>query len=59
MKALNTDPKEKACSSQSSDIFCPGAGPGVSPGRAVDLKIKNYQQVRYLQQLNEVDIYIE
>ena len=56
VKALKTDPKEKTCSSQSSDTFCPGAGPGVSPGRAVDLRRKNYQQLRYLQQLYEDNI---
>ena len=40
VKALQTDPKEKTGSSQSSDIFCLGASPGVSPGRAVDLRMK-------------------
>ena len=40
VKALKTDPKEKACTSQSGTTFCPGAGPGVSPGRAVDLRMK-------------------
>ena len=56
MKALKTDPKEKTGSSQSSDIFCPGASPGVSPGWAVDLRMENYQQLRYLQQLYEDNI---
>ena len=27
--------------------------PGVSPGKAVDLRMKNYEQIRYLQQLYE------
>ena len=27
--------------------------PGVSPGKAVDLRMKNYEQLRYLQQLYE------
>lgn len=27
--------------------------PGVSPGKAVDLQMKNYEQLRYLQQLYE------
>ena len=44
------------CSSQSGGTLCPGTGPGVSPGRAVDLKMKNYQQLRYLQQLYEDNI---
>ena len=56
MKALKTDPKEKTCSSQSSDTFCPGASSGVSSGQAVDLRMKNYQQLRYLQQLYEDNI---
>ena len=32
---------------------CTSAGPsvGVSPGKAVDLRMKNYQQLRYIQQL--------
>ena len=29
------------------------AFPGVSPGKAVDLRMKNYEQLRYLQQLYE------
>ena len=44
------------CSSQSGGTLCPGTGPGVSPGRAVDLRMKNYQQLRYLQQLYEDNI---
>jgi hypothetical protein len=59
VKALKSDPSEKAGdSSQSSGAVCPGAqsGPGVSPGRAVDLRMKNFQQLRYLQQLYEDNI---
>ena len=52
MKALKTDPKEKS----SDAVSAPGAGPGVLPGRAVDLRMKNYQQLRYLQQLYEDNI---
>ena len=59
VKALKSDPKEKAGDdSLSSGAVCPGAqpGPGVSPGRAVDLRMKNFQQLRYLQQLYEDNI---
>ena len=52
VKALKTDPKEKS----SDAVSAPGAGPGVSPGHAVDLRMKNYQQLRYLQQLYEDNI---
>ena len=31
-------------------------GPGVSPGRAVDLRMKNFEQLRYLQQLYDDNI---
>lgn len=37
--------------SQSSNTIMPC--PGVSPGKAVDLRMKNYEQLRYLQQLYE------
>ena len=56
VKALKSDPNEMTGdNSQSSGAVCPGAqsGPGVSPGRAVDLRMKNFQQLRYLQQLYE------
>ena len=61
VKALKSDSEEKAKdSSQSSCALSSGtqsaAGPGVSPGRAVDLRMKNYQQLRYLQQLYEDNI---
>ena len=53
VKALSTDPKEKA--SERPQSVCP-PGPGVSPGRAVDLRMKNFQQLRFLQQLYEDNI---
>lgn len=62
VKALQSDPKEKPSEkskSQSSVAFGPEAshsGPGVSPGRAVDLRMKNYQQLRYLKELYEENI---
>ena len=53
VKALSTDPKEKA--SEGLQSICP-PGPGVSPGHAVDLRMKNFQQLRFLQQLYEDNI---
>ena len=40
---------------------CTSAGTyvGVSPGKAVDLRIKNYQQLRYIQQLFDDGILTE
>ena len=59
VKALKSEEKAKD-SSQSSCALSSGtqsaAGPGVSLGRAVDLRMKNYQQLRYLQQLYEDNI---
>ena len=46
------------CSFQSGGTLCPGTGPGVSPGRAVDLRMKNYQQLYEDNILNE-DEYTE
>ena len=45
-----------ASSSQSGGTSCPTTCPGVSSDRAVDLRMKNYQQLRYLQQLYEDNI---
>ena len=44
--------KEIKKASKSPQSSCP-PGPGVSPGRAVDLRMKNFQQLRFLQQLYE------
>ena len=53
MKALKSDPNEMTNdNSQSSGAVCPG----VSLGRVVDLRMKNFQQLRYLQQLYEDNI---
>ena len=53
MKALKSDPNEMTNdNSQSSGAVCPG----VLLGRVVDLRMKNFQQLRYLQQLYEDNI---
>ena len=54
VKALSTDQKKDKAGEESQ---ASGAvGPGVSPGRAVDLRMKNFQQLRYLQQLYDDNI---
>ena len=59
-KAISGGTPEKAITQsmhQESPASTPGTGnaimPGVSPGKAVDLRMKNYEQLRYLQQLYE------
>ena len=53
VKALSDSKKEGNETPQSSSGTL---GPGVSPSKAVDLRMKNYQQLRYLQQLYEDNI---
>ena len=55
VKALSTGPKSKKEVSESSQPSC-SPGPGISPGRAVDLRMKKFQQLRFLQQLYEDNI---
>ena len=58
-KAVSGSTPEKAIAQgvhQESSASTPGtsnAMSGVSPGKAVDLKMKSYEQLRYLQQLYE------
>ena len=56
VKALSTDPKEKMENTSEGSQSSGSLGPGVSPGRAVDLRMINFQQLRYLQQLYENNI---
>ena len=48
------DGSRSACSDSSSSPSV-----GVSPGKAVDLRMKNYQQLRYIQQLHDDGILTE
>ena len=59
-KAVSGGTPDKAVAQsmhQESPASTPGADsaiiPGVSPRKAVDLRMKNYEQLRYLQQLHE------
>ena len=49
VKALSTDPKDKKEKASESPQPSSSPVPGVSPGRAVDLRMKNFQQLKFLQ----------
>ena len=53
VKSLSTDPKAKKEDTGEGSHSSGTLGPGVSPGRAVDLRMKNFQQLRYLQRTKE------
>ena len=55
VKALS-DSKKETLPAETPQLCSGTLGPAMSPSKAVDLRMKNFEQLRYLQQLYEDNI---